>query len=305
MQVKVCPKCRAENKAANAACSSCYTSLEGVAVTESAGPAPARTQAMPAAPKPPSAPAPTRQMPAAQQTQMGTMSPPPGMPPQSMQFQMGPPPRRSASPAIIALIIFLALAIFGGGLFVVVGKSGLFKPEAMPTEPPEKAVLSYLEAKKTHDISKVELYLCRKSIDMLDKAFSGRQVSSAGFGKKDAEEMYVFGAAPSLDQMANREMVANVLKGDEYEDDRTKVIRVVLDKKAAAAEAPQPLLPPGVTPPPKEEKQVDLSSLFDHGPIIAEFVVVAEDGHWKVDIGQGVNRNLGLGKPGNVFKPGK
>ena len=37
MQVKVCPKCSSENKESNNCCSSCYTSLDGVPVTEGKG----------------------------------------------------------------------------------------------------------------------------------------------------------------------------------------------------------------------------------------------------------------------------
>lgn len=315
MQVKVCPKCKAENRPTNAACSSCYTSLENVAVTESAAPPPARTQAVPAAPRPPrpprptAPPAPTQQMQAPQQTQMGTLPPPPpGMPP-GMQFQVTPV-KTGPSGGVIALIIFLFVVIFGGGIYYAVTKSGLLKGEPMPTEPPEKAAIGYLEAKKTHDMSKVEPFLSKRSIELVHKAFSDRQSQSAGFGRKDAEEMHIFGATPTAEEMEGRTITASVMKGDEYSDDRTAVVLVALDRKHDAQPSqPQPLVPPGATPPPQaqqqEEKKVDFSKLFDTGPIEVQYVMVAEDGKWKVDIAQTDSRALGLGKVKNPFKPGK
>lgn len=299
MQVKVCPKCKAENKTGNAACSSCYTSLENVPVQESTTPPPARTQAVPAAPKPPSAPARTQQMPSSQQTQMGTMSPPP---PPPGQFQMMPPAKRSSTGPIIAIVIVLVLAVFGGAFYLAASKSGLLA-SAAPSEAPEKSVLKFLEAKKTHDFAKVEPYLCRNSVDMINNAYSGRQMQSAGFGKKDAESMFVFGVPPTADDMKGSEIVASRVKGDEYADSRTAVVRVVVDKKEAPP-APQQLLPPGAAAPPQaEEKHFDFSSFL--GPVEVEYVLVAEGGQWKIDLSQSAKRELGLGKARLPFRMGK
>lgn len=310
MQVKVCPKCKAENRPGNAACSSCYTPLEAVAVTESAAPAPVRPPAAPAAPRPPralAAPAPTQQMPPAQQTQMGTMAPPPGMPAQSEQFQMMPVPKRRSSPGLIVAVVFICVAVVGGLMAFAISKSGLLAPEPLPTQPPEQTVLKFLEAKRSGSLIKVEPYLSLRSREIIHKTYSSRQFQSAGFSEKDAADMYIFNADPTAKDMENKTITASVSKSDPEADERMRIVNVIVDKGPEPAAAPQRLLPPGVTPPPSQTEgaKLDISSLLDRGPIEAEFVVIAEKGEWKIDIEQATRRRLGLGKPGNPFKLGK
>lgn len=217
------------------------------------------------------------------------------------------PVRHGPSPGVVGLIIFLAVAVIGGGLFFAASKGGLFKGAPMPTEPPEKAILGFLAAKQTHDMSKVGPFLSSHSIEMMQKAFSGAQAQSAGFGQKDSEDMYVWNATPSIEDMKGRSIVASLVKDDEYTEDRTAVVMVTLDKKAVPSQ-PKPLVAPGTAPPPTDqspEKKIDISDLFDTGPIHAYFVMIAEDGRWKVDFAQTTNRGLGLGKVKNPFKLGK
>jgi hypothetical protein len=301
MQVKVCPKCKAENRPTNAACSSCYASLEAVIPTESSGPA--RTQSAPAAkPRTPAAPMPTQQMPAAQRTQMGTTGPPPGFQHMTMQ-----PAKRRSSAGIIVLVVFLSLAAIGG-LGFAVARSGMLKTEPLPTQPPDQVVLKYLAAKKTRSLAKVEPYLSRQSIELVQKAFGSRQAQSAGFGKSDAESMYVFDAQPSVQDMTDKRVMASVAKDDQDADERTAIVRVVVDEQPGPAPAPKPIALPGVSLPDSGQtpaKKSDLSSLFHARPIHTEFVVVAEDGQWKVDIKESFRRAMGMGRAGNPFKLGK
>ena len=304
MLVKVCPKCKAENKPTNAACSICYTSLESVAETESAAPAPVMAQAASAAPKSAQPPAggalPTQQMPASQQTQMGTMGPPPGMP---IRNQMMPPVKRKSLAGIIALVVFLVILVFGGFGYMT---WMMLKPEPIPTAPPEQTVLKYLAQKRTRVLSKVEPYLSQHSIEMIHRTYSSRQFESAGYGKADAANIYIFDAEPTIEQMEEKQILASVIKDDKFTDERTVVVRAVVDEKPEQAAAPQPLLPPGVTPPEPEPRQsLDLSSLFKRGPIETDFVLVAEKGQWKIDITKTSLRTLGVGKLGYPFKMGK
>lgn len=304
MQVKVCPKCNAENKAANAACSNCYASLDGAAVTEGSGPAPVRAQAPRPAKTPAAAAAPVQQVGATQQTQMGTMAPPPSMPPQSTQYGMLPPVKKRSMAGIIVLVVFIVLIATGGFGFLVL-KSGLFRSEPLPTESPATAVVKFLEAKKTGVLSNVEPYLSKQSVYRIHNTFGSRQAQSAGFGSKVAADLLLFGAEPTAAQMAGKQIAASEVKGDKEADERMAIVSVVVDKKPEAPPAPKPLLPPGVTPPPEPEQHADVSSLFDPGPIEVEFVMVAEDGQWKVDLAETNRRSIGLGKPGNPFIFGK
>lgn len=308
MQVKVCPKCRAQNRPTTAACAHCYASLEDVAVTESSAP-PVRTQARPKPSKqaartataPP--PAATQQMKAPQQTQMGaaTMGPPPGMPP---HHGITPVKRRSMA-GVIALVVFLVLIVCAGLGFAVV-ESGIFKPKPRPTGSPASEALKFLEAKKSGDLAQVKPYLSRHSIDMLNNTFGTRQAQSAGFGAKDAADMLLFNQEPTARQMRDKQIAATELKDDKEADSDMAIVSVNIDRKAEAAPAPKPLLAPGASPPPDQqpEQHIDVSSLFDAGPIRVEFVLVAEDGKWKVDLAETNRRALGLGKPGNPFKLG-
>lgn len=304
MQVKVCPKCKAENRPTNAACSSCYASLESVIATESSAPAPVRTQPVGAAkPRTPAAtaPMPTQQMPAAQQTQMGTMGPPPGM------QQMVMPAKRHSSAGIVVLVIFLCVVVIGAFGFAL-SKSGLLKTDPIPTEPPQQVVLKFLAAKKTRSLAKVEPYLSQSSIEMIKNTFGSRQAQSAGFGKRDAASMLLFDAEPSVQDLQNSRIAASVVKGDKDTDERTAIVLVVVAAEPEPAPAPKPILLPGVSPPDSgqtPEKRLDLSSILRAHPIRTEFVVVAENGQWRVDLAETQRRSFGLGRAGIPFKLGK
>lgn len=305
MQVRVCPKCKAQNRPTSVACSNCYASLEAVPVTEGSAPPPVSAAIAPPAPRPArtTGATPRQQMGVPQQTQMGPMSPPPGMPAQPTQYRMPPPAKRSSA-GIIVFVTLVVLAAIGTLVFAVT-KSGLLKSEPLPTESPAKAALHFLEAKKTLDLSKVEPYLSRHSIEMIHNTLSSKQAQSAGFSSKDAENMLLFDLSPTKSEMEDKLVAATEVKGDKDADEHTAIVSVVIDSKPEPAPAPKPLLPPGVTPPPEPEKKVDFSKLFDTGPLEVQFVLVAEEGRWKVDIGQTNRRALGLGRPGNPFRAGK
>lgn len=315
MQVRVCPKCKAQNRPTSAACSNCYASLESVPVTEGTAP-PVATSAAPRAPR---AAAPTRQTrPPHQagvpgQTQMGTpVAPPPGMPmPPGAQmppgaYQMAPPPKKSPA-GLILLIVFVAALAIGGMMFVAM-KSGLLRPEPRPTEDPAKVTIAFLEAKRSEDLAKCEPYLSSRSIKIIKNTLSSPQARSAGFTEKDAAEWMLFGVSPTAKEMAGKQIAASEVIGDEEADNRTVVVHVVIDAKDEPAPASKPLLPPGATPPPEPaepEGKVSLEDLFDMGPVDMHFVLVAEEGHWKVDLEETDRRAEGEPKAKRPFKLGK
>lgn len=319
MQVKVCPKCKAQNRPTSAACSNCYSSLEGVQVTEGTAP-PVAASTAPAAPRPArSAAAPTQQMgvptqtmaapqqtqmgvPA--QTQMGQMSPPPGRPMPPGAYQTHPQPKR-APVGIIVVVILVVCAALGVMVFAV-SRSGFFKPDPPPTESPEKAMLAFLEAKKTEDMAKCQPYLSEYSVYTIQHALSSKQAQSAGFTHKDAADMLLWSMPPTREELGgDKEIIATEMKGDRDASDRIAIVHVVVDFKAEPAAAPRPLLPPDQTPPPEPDKKMDFVKSLHLGKVDIQYVMRAEQGKWKVDIDDTHRRALGLGPRESFFKIGK
>lgn len=311
MEVRVCPKCKAQNRSTSAACSNCYSSLESVPVTEGTAP----QMSAPVAPRPPRTAtptaAPTQQMgapPQAQQmgvppqTQMGVAAPPPGRPLPPGAYQTAP---KSKSPVgIILVVLFIALAAVGGLAFAVM-KSGFFKPDAPPTESPQKVMLAFLEAKKTEDLTKVEPYLSENSKNIIKNTLSSKQAQSAGFTSKDSANMVLWSMTPTSEEMRDTQIVVNEMKGDRDADQHTAIVNVMVQAAPEPAQAPKPLLPPGQTPPPEPEKKVDLSKFFHSEPVEVQYVLIAEGGKWKIDVDDTKRRALGLGKRESLFHIGK
>lgn len=318
MQVKICPKCNARNRPASAACSNCYSTLEGVQVTEEQAPQVA-VPAAPAAPRPPKAPAapaqPTQQMAAPPQappgvpaqTQMGGPIPPPHgaqpMPPGAFQVA----PQRRSPVGIIIAVVLGALVVFGAIGYALMN-SPFVKGGPPPTESPEKVMLAFLEAKKTEDFAKCKPYLSSRSIEIVNNTLGSKQARSAGFTIKDSADWALFGISPTSREMAGKVITVKNKKDDKEADNTMAIVHVHVEAKAEPAPAPQPLTPPGVEPPPaaeESEEGKDFSDMLDFGPVDCEWVLVAEDGRWKVDIEETNRRGLGLGKKGNPFKLGK
>ncbi len=294
MQVKVCPKCGAENRDASAACSNCYTSLEGVALTESAKAA-QPVAAAPAVPRPPittpspastqQPPAPTqqmsgppRQMPGGhQQTQMGAPGPPPGMPQRLPDGAYTTAPKRSAAP-IIAFVVVIVLAALGGVGYLAVGQLGAGKTEPIPTEQPDKVVLALLEAKKTHEIAKVQPYFTQRSLDRIKSTLSGAQAESAGFDRAEVAKMLFWDVSPTVDDLRRAISVkASVVKDDPLIEENKGRVAVVHIERQYPAPA---LFGSG------SSGDGDSSQAGRMAPVTDEYVFVlcAEGGKWKLDL---------------------
>lgn len=257
MQVKVCPSCSTENRPTNAACYKCRTPLADVEATEGQGTAlsqstasrttqPAKTAAAPTISTPPSAP---------EQTQYAPI--PPQAPsnqryvPQAPQYRSAPVTvNTSLPPGIIALIVMVVL----GSLTYAFIKAP--KPSPKPTEAPEKVVAAFLEAKKTHKIAKVKPYLSKQSIETLDNFLSSRQAQSAGFTRKDAEDMFIWNMPPSSEDLANSIISLSVVR-NKNDAENTAVIHALFT--------------------PKTKSLLAFNQSF-------EYVLIAEEGKWKVDV---------------------
>ncbi len=125
-----------------------------------------------------------------------------------------------------------------------------------PVVPADQVVLSFLDAKKTGDYKKVKPYLDQASIVMVESAFSSRQARSAGFGRKEAEEMYIFGQTPTKDQMREATIKAVVAHDDDIDEETMALVRVTTTPKTPSL------------------IKLDLTS---------EQVLINEGGKWKID----------------------
>lgn len=178
MDVKVCPKCNAENKVTSASCSNCYSSLEGVGVTQSQKadePVVVKPQEeQPAAQRPAAVPltGPAGQAPP------GPYGPPPSPGPDPRTWRERPAPaKKSSSAAAIVLILILVL---GGAAFAlwhfVFSKSG-----------PEQAVRGFFDAVKAKDAEKAKSYLSESTVSMME-AFGGQDAMAKAFSQPGAQE---------------------------------------------------------------------------------------------------------------------
>jgi hypothetical protein len=169
VQVKICPKCKAENKLSNASCSKCYASLEGALSSEVPDPVvpEAQQDTQSAQPQIGSAPpAPTIGAAPGMPT-VGGPPPAEGPPPATGANPYGPPPsavytppmRENSRPirqgpdvgAIVLLIVLLAGAGFGAWWFFL-------KPKG-----PEQVVSAFMEATKSGDLEKMKTCLASSS----------------------------------------------------------------------------------------------------------------------------------------------
>ena len=295
MLVKVCPKCGAENRETSAACSNCYAPLDGVSSTESTK-ASRPVQSKPAArqaAQPTPSPAPTQQMPAPGQTQMGAIGPPP-MPQRVPDGSYVRPVKRSSPVWIIVIVLIVVLGGAGTLAYLGVTKSGLFKPEPLPTEPPDQVVVAFLAAKKTHAITKVEPFLTQASRELLGKYLNTEQGRSAGFDRAEVARMFLWEVSPTPDELSTHTVRAEVLKNDplvENNNGRAAVVHVELPLNETVMQqsstdpnaAPPPGMAPqpGAMPNPPPILDGGSSELFKREYL---FVLYVEDGKWKVDL---------------------
>ncbi len=192
MQVKVCPKCKAENKPENVTCSGCYASLDGVQATESQGPA-----ATPAQPPTPSGPPPPAQAPP-QQRPPAAQGPPP-----EQASPYGPPPAGAYGPRVRPApepvkqgssvgVIILLLLVLGGGAFA--GWWFFLKP---PT--PEQVVQNMLDAAKAGDFEGIKACFTQASVRELQRTPDGEKKAAEAikraFGQDDTDSGVKIGKA--------------------------------------------------------------------------------------------------------------
>jgi len=243
---------------------------------------------------------PPAQMGAPAQTQMGgPMAPPPpgrpNLPPGAFQVA----PKQKSTAGIVIAVIALVCVVLGVMVFAVT-KSGMFKGKAKPTEPADKVMLAFLQVKRTEDLAKCEPYLSQHSIKMIQNTLSSKQAQSAGFTRKDAADTVIWSLPPTREDMNGKEITASVLKTDRDASDSVAIVQVTCDEKQEAPVA-QPLLPPGQEPPQQPEKHDNFGMSMRLGRVSVTYVLIAEDGKWKVDIDNTNRRALGLGPRTSLF----
>lgn len=260
MDVRLCPKCNAKNWPDRDECALCNTSLAGVPLTE--GPTGGSAQAAaPAGPQQSPQPTVPTQTPAAQTQQMPAAPPqqgydPTGLPPNVHPYApvrpLAPPVQFQSSrlPIVIGLAVVVVLAVIAAYI-------GAPKKPAAPKDPPEPVVTAFLEAKKSHDLAKVEPFLTDTSLQLINMTFNSRQARSAGFSKATAADMYIFDAPPTIKDMESGAMTLRNITTPQEKDDAKAVIEVTITKQT-----------------------VILGALSD----TSELVLTPEDGKWKIDI---------------------
>lgn len=131
MEVRKCPKCGAENKAANVTCSTCYASMEGGSLAES------QINDEPIA-------APQQSTPGVERfTPIFNDAP-------------SPAPKKSAPiGTIVAIVVVLGAAFAGWWLFM--------RPKG-----PEQVVLGFVEATNLGDYEKIKPFLSEGTINMIE-----------------------------------------------------------------------------------------------------------------------------------------
>lgn len=213
MQVKVCPKCGAENRPDKAACSGCYSSLEGVPETEGK-PKPASTG--------PAAERPTTEGPPAAQPLGGIGSPapnpnyaPPGGPstyrPPTFNERSQPIKQGPNWGAIVLVVLLIAGAAFAGWWFFL-------KPAG-----PEKVVQQMIDASKAGDYEKMKACFSQSTINMIQMTPGGEEA-----------------AKQSLQGKSSRQYDGKIT-GVTYDDKNSSLAYVALEPANKAQ------LPPGMT----------------------------------------------------------
>lgn len=244
MQVRVCPKCAFENGPATVACLNCNTRLVGLPLmereqTESAAAQSATGQNQSSSREP-------------GQPQAATSPPvPPSLRQRYDSVIKQPPPepvkeRFNPLPLVLLLVVIVAGAVIA---------FTLQKPPKQPTVPPDTVVISFLEAKKTNNFSKVEPYLSKASVEKIRGIFSNRQAESAGFNQHDVEKMLLFDLPPQAEELKGSEIRTTLIQDKEAEKNTATVRATILSATILG--------------------QIELE--FD-------YVLVIEDGEWKVDL---------------------
>lgn len=180
MQVKVCPKCGAENKPDKASCSGCYASLEDVAETE-ATPRPAAAPSQPQEPRPPAAASPLSGPATVEgQTPTGYFAPLPDAPrpdgPVLRERRPAPAGRGPNWGAIVLVIVLLAGAAYGGWW----GYNKYVKPS------PEAVVQKMIDATTEGDYDKLKSCLSQSSLSTLNMMVGSDEQAAREAMKKSA-----------------------------------------------------------------------------------------------------------------------
>lgn len=213
MQVRVCPKCGAENRPDRASCSNCYTSLEAVAETE-AKPRPVPTQPRAEAPNQPVSASPlTGPAVTAGPTPADNYAPPPGAPspygpPPSFERRLAPTSRGPNWIAIILTIVILAGAGCGGWW----AYNKFVKPS------PEAVIQKMIDAAKEGDYDKFKSCLSQDSISLMNMQVGENEEA----------------ARAAMKRSASNEQTAKIT-GTTYEDGgKTAVVSMVSTKPLPA-----------------------------------------------------------------------
>ena len=254
MQVKVCPKCNAENRSDRASCSNCYASLDEVSITASTKEEPVACQVQPTQA---AASNETQAEPQGQTLGERTLNSPVEQP-KTADSPYGPPPapprpgavsgpafRESRQPmkqgpnvgAIILIIILLAGGAFAGWWFFL---------RALP---PDQVVQSFFQAAGDGDYEKFKSYLTAASIEKIK--------TQSGGEKKAAESLkFAFSKGQAFD-------INKMIFGKPtFEGEEKAFVAIDLKEK--------PQMPPGVPP--------QLANLK------TELVLLRESGKWKIDL---------------------
>jgi len=298
MQVRVCPKCAKENKATNASCSKCYSSLETVVPTESKRPEPAQAAPQAARPAAPPAARPAGPAPAQRTAGPQPLNGPPQVMGQQTQYSAPPQPGGYAPPQVAqpngpvggpaggpaggpqpvgykyapavedkksyGWVVLVVLAVLlGGAIFFVTKKAA---PPPPPKIPADKVIAQFIQAKATLDPAKCRPFLSEESIYTLDHAFSTKQDRSAGFDEKEVTRMYVFDVGPRWTEIRHSDVTYKIVKDPEAEPN-TAIVCVTTTPK-------NPNLMGG-----------------DY-----EYVLVNEKSNWKVDFKLTTARDPGMGR---------
>lgn len=247
MQVKICPKCKAENKAENTACSKCYAPLDEVPLSEVADPVapPPRVSTPPDQPTaPPTQVAPPTEMPKV--PPVGAPTPPAAPPSMAGPSPYGPPPSAVYTPPVREFTrptkpgpnwsgIVLLILILGGGGFA--GWWFFLRPPS-----PAEVVQRFHAAAKAGDIEKLK--------DCLSA-----------------------GSRPLLDTPGAAESVKKELVIAETEDGKPKIGETTFEGESTAFVK--------IEPPPSEQIPAGVT---------VGFVLIKEDGRWKIDLQQTMKR---------------
>lgn len=139
------------------------------------------------------------------------------------------------------------------------------KPVVKPSVSADKVVTAFLQAKSTGTLASVKPYLCKSSIEFLDNALNTPQAKSAGFTRQEVHKMYLWDVEPSKDKLQGATITTTIIEDKEAKENTARVRATV---------APQ-------------------SSEF--GPLSMDFdyILVIEDGQWKVDLQESSKANMG------------